>query len=356
MGQIIPIFNYFSGSTRSSVPSPQLPFSRDCSPFLNWGNKRKESLRKKVIVFRSLVATVKLQPALDVSLEAKAVEFLQSVYWHSSDSPTVFLNSFGQTTDESSTDFVHNIVVLTSLPSHAITTAAIELLYDLLTLCTTKCLLALVKADLISQLITSLNPQSLSFAETCDIHITLMDIIPTSFRLTTPNGLTLLTIKDRDEQEADCETVLKRVLVPSEKYICHLCVNRYSIVDGELSYTLLKLLTLLLDLCPYYQPTMDFVLHLPVCLTIPSCLTFFENESPIWVFLDFMHYFQQRWNITWGEGRQMWKAILRMLRMEGLDDVTEENQQNDQDEEGESIVVESIEWNNQLGMNVPQLW
>ncbi|KAK2942372.1 hypothetical protein BLNAU_22715 [Blattamonas nauphoetae] len=51
-----------------------------------------------------------------------------------------------------------------------------------------------------------------------------------------------------------------------------------SIVEGEQSFDFMHLLAKLLQICPYYQRTMDFVLHMPVILTIPSCLSFFEND------------------------------------------------------------------------------
>ncbi|KAK2954951.1 hypothetical protein BLNAU_10091 [Blattamonas nauphoetae] len=77
--------------------------------------------------------------------------------------------------------------------------------------------LALVKADLIPQITTTLNPQSLSFTEAVDIHTNLMISITHSVWLSTPDGLAELGIEDRDEQQAVHETVLKQILVPSEK-------------------------------------------------------------------------------------------------------------------------------------------
>ncbi|KAK2946481.1 hypothetical protein BLNAU_18586 [Blattamonas nauphoetae] len=72
--------------------------------------------------------------------------------------------------------------------------------------------------DLISHLIITLNLQSLSFAETGDIHINLMAIIDNSLWLATPKDLFFLGIQGWDERQAVYETTLKQVLVPSEKY------------------------------------------------------------------------------------------------------------------------------------------
>ncbi|KAK2947063.1 hypothetical protein BLNAU_17986 [Blattamonas nauphoetae] len=215
--------------------------------------------------------------------------------------------------------------------------------------------LALVNADLIPQLIVTLNPQSLSLVESIDIHIHLMNITRFSLWLATPNVLKQLEIEDHNTQQAVQETVLQQVVVPSEQYIGHLCVNRYSIMDGDISYSFLMLLAQLLKICPYYQPSMDFVHHMPIFLTIPSCLTFFENDRSIRNLMYDRNHTQREWNINRGEYRQIWKEVYRMLRMEGIEDVFEEKLRNDKNgSNGRDIVDRSIDWNNELGMNVPE--
>ncbi|KAK2960245.1 hypothetical protein BLNAU_4798 [Blattamonas nauphoetae] len=130
--------------------------------------------------------------------------------------------------------------------------------------------LALVKANLVPQLIITLNPQSLPSTEGKNIHVHILTIIRTTIWLATPYGLAQLKIEDGNEQQAVHETVLKQVLMPSEQYICHLCVNRYSVIDGELSCEFMATLVKILQISQYYQPTMDFVLHMPVILIVPS--------------------------------------------------------------------------------------
>ncbi|KAK2963372.1 hypothetical protein BLNAU_1906 [Blattamonas nauphoetae] len=228
-----------------------------------------------------------------------------------------------------------------------------EMLVNLLWLCSAKVQLSLVKADLIPQLINALNPQSLSFAETKDINLHLMRIIFNSLWLAIPNGLEQLGIEDENEQQDVHETILKQVVAPSEQYIWHLCVTRYLIIDGDLSSVFVRLLARLLQICPYYQPTRKFVLHMPVFLTIPSYFSFFEDERSICSFLDEMICTQRECNDKGGEYRQMWKKVLRMLRMEGIEDVMEEKLRNHKNRFfGGRIVAESIGLTNFLGMNL----
>ncbi|KAK2941501.1 hypothetical protein BLNAU_23574 [Blattamonas nauphoetae] len=130
-----------------------------------------------------------------------------------------------------------------------INTSAMKFLGNLILFCSAKVRLGLVKTDLLPQLITTLNPQSLDFAEAVNIHTGLIKIINYSLWLTTQNGLAKLEIKDDDDHSAVHETIFQQVLTPSEKYISLLCVNRSSIVDGEPSLQFLKLLARLLDIC-----------------------------------------------------------------------------------------------------------
>ncbi|KAK2954257.1 hypothetical protein BLNAU_10756 [Blattamonas nauphoetae] len=308
----------------SSKPTPftmsiyQLPLSMDCSAFLNWSEDQQQSDKEKAVVFQSLIATVTLTPALDDALEVKAVNFLESVNPNDEESADAFLNSPERTIDESLTDFIQSIVVLLSSLNRVITIAAMKMIRTLVWRNSTAVHFTLVKADLIPQLINTLNPLSLSFDEAVDIHVPLMSNIRQSVWLATPRGLEDLEIEDDNEQQAAFETILKQVVVPSEKYHRHLCVNRYSIVDGDHSEQLMQFLARLLQICPYYQPTMDLVLHMPIVLTIPSCLTFFEFDRSIYPLLSSMVDSQREWNKRRGANQQMWKTVQRVLRTEGL--------------------------------------
>ncbi|KAK2953046.1 hypothetical protein BLNAU_12035 [Blattamonas nauphoetae] len=138
-----------------------------------------------------------------------------------------------------------------------------KMLGTLIWSCLAKVRLSLIKADLISQIVASLSPQSFLLGNTDSIHMNVMKTITRSLWHATLYGLTELGIKDYKKQQAVHETILQQVIVPSEKYIWHLCVNRYSIVDGDQSGELMQFFTRLLRISPSYQPTMDFVVNLP---------------------------------------------------------------------------------------------
>ncbi|KAK2956333.1 hypothetical protein BLNAU_8700 [Blattamonas nauphoetae] len=281
------------------------------------------------------------------------VKFLRSLEVLDEELADAFLNNFASISDEPLADYVQCVGVLIASPNRAITTAALKMLRNQMAMCSTTVLLMLVTADLLPQLMNTLNPQSLSFAEAVDIHSDLLIIIPYSYWLSSPRGLASLEIEDHTDQQAVHETVLQQVLAPSEQYIRHLCTNRYSILDGGLSFEFVDLVARFLEISPFYPPTMDFVLQMPVILTIPSCLTFFDCDRSIWHFLYQMNDTQQELNEQGGEGQQMWKKVLQMLRMEGIEDVIEQKLLNDNDSSyGELIVDNSITLNNLQGMNL----
>ncbi|KAK2953296.1 hypothetical protein BLNAU_11759 [Blattamonas nauphoetae] len=327
-------------STQSHLPLSQFPFSSDYSAFLNWDEARIDSDEELPVVFLSLVATVKLRPTLDNTLEEKAVTFLKYMEIIGDEpSAHAFLSSFARATDESLVNFLQCIVVLVSSASTAITTAAMKMLNKMIFCCSTELHLALVKADLIPQLINTINPQSLPFAEAEDINASLLNIVWNSLWLSTLECLEKLEIEDRHEQQAVHETVLKQVLAPSEKAI-HAFYRHPGPTPRNMSF-----------------PSTDdgFSSSYAVFLTIPNCLTSFESDDSIWTFLNFMIGVRRDWNETRGEERQMWQKVQRMLRMEGMEDVMEEKMRNDRNEiNGGFIVDNSIELNNLLGMNLPE--
>ncbi|KAK2951651.1 hypothetical protein BLNAU_13390 [Blattamonas nauphoetae] len=240
------------------------------------------------------------------------------------------------------------IITSTNSPSTGISSDCLS--------CSPKIILTLVKADLIHQLVSSLNAHSISFTKAVNIHTCLISHIPNFVWLATPTGLAELKLKDRNEQKAVRETVFQHVLAPSEKYIYTLCKNRYSIIDGGKSIEFLRLLTRLLGISPYYPPTMHFFRHIPVLLTIPSCLAFTSNELTIWNILFYLYNAEVEWSKPSKEERQMWKTVPQMVKMEGMDDVIEQHflkgQNRHQDRQ---IIGYSLRWNNLQGMNLTRL-
>ncbi|KAK2944120.1 hypothetical protein BLNAU_20952 [Blattamonas nauphoetae] len=323
---------------------------------MNWDGKPIESTSAKSSVYQSLVALIKDDHALDDASEKKAASLLDQIKsFESIESEVSLLELMLSSPKASLTDLVSSITVLISSASQVITTATMEMIKSLIIWCSPNVRLSLVKADLIPHIFASLNQQSFSLPDYEHIHTYLVSIIASSLRLATPIWIAQLEIKDHNEQQAVLEMVLKQVLIPSEKYICLLCVSRFSIIDGTQSEGFLSLLAKLLRICPYYEPTMDFVLHMPVILTIPSCLALFEDDYTIWDFLSSMFDACEEWNKHSENIHRTRTALLQSLRTEGFEDVSEQKLQHDRGEfHGRRIVVHSMGLSNLQGMNLLQ--
>ncbi|KAK2955137.1 hypothetical protein BLNAU_9866 [Blattamonas nauphoetae] len=119
-----------------------------------------------------------------------------------------------------------------------------EILEHLILDCSSNIHLNLVKADLIPHLITHLNPLSLSFTDSQEIHSHLTSIISSSIWLATQYGLRNLQIKDWNEQQTIHDTVFHQVLIPSEPYLRHLCVNFRAMAERGQSSHFMQILGL----------------------------------------------------------------------------------------------------------------
>ncbi|KAK2947372.1 hypothetical protein BLNAU_17692 [Blattamonas nauphoetae] len=96
--------------------------------------------------------------------------------------------------------------------------------------------LALLKASLIPLLIITLNPLSLSFAKSEDIHTCLMSGIASSLWLSTPDGFEDLGIKDGNAKQRVHETMIDAQLGWNKsrgemRQTCN-CVHRQLRMEG----------------------------------------------------------------------------------------------------------------------------
>ncbi|KAK2941009.1 hypothetical protein BLNAU_24080 [Blattamonas nauphoetae] len=331
-------------------------YTDDNSAFMNWDGNQCESMPVNSAIFRSLVSLIQDGFPFNDRLEEKAASFLDSItYPVFIQSEYSILGIDSSFSHESQINFVTSMTVLLSTPNQTIMKASMKILDNLFVISSSNHRLALLRAGIIPQIFITLHPQSLYIPDAVYIHTYLIQIIANAIWLSTPTGLSTHAIEDKIERHAVHETVLQHVIAPSEKYIGHVCRNRHSITDAGMERGFMLLLTRILQISPYNQSTVGSVLNLPVFLTIPSWLTVLEKDGSISSFLQAMVNIQQEWNITRGGQRQMWKIVQRLLRKEGIEDVSEGKLRNNQNTDyGPYIVENSIDWNDLLGMNVPR--
>ncbi|KAK2960848.1 hypothetical protein BLNAU_4245 [Blattamonas nauphoetae] len=236
----------------------------------------------------------------------------------------VILDLVPSSPDEALTEFIASIAVLLSFSNQGIITATISMLTGCTDSCSQSFVLKLIRAGLIPHIVASLNPQSLSFADSKFIHMNLILTINCSVRQSILSITNSLGIEDPIEAQAVHDTILQQVLVPSEDYIRHICVNRHSMIEADQSYELLILLNGIVRICPYNPQTIDFVLTMPLLQAITSALTFCYNDESRRVFLCRTETSQREWSRQSRNVRQSAQIVLRCLRTEGFDDWCEQ--------------------------------
>ncbi|KAK2953282.1 hypothetical protein BLNAU_11745 [Blattamonas nauphoetae] len=228
-----------------------------------------------------------------------------------------------------------------------------KLLRDLIYRCSDKIRLALVKADLVPQLINTLNLQYLFFAEVVDIRSYLMCILSRIVWLSTPVGLAHLRCKDDDDKQSVRETILDR----GRETVDHFHEFSYQTPPNMSSLSFAEAVDIHVSL-------LQIIIY-PLLLATPDGLKNLRNEdnyeqqavheTVLQQVLVPSENTQQEWNIPRGNKRQMGKAVDQMLRMEGIEDASEGRLRNDRNGTwGGDILDKSISWSNTHDMNLPR--
>ncbi|KAK2963836.1 hypothetical protein BLNAU_1405 [Blattamonas nauphoetae] len=298
------------------------------SAFLEWNEEQIESTPDVLSVFHALVQMINDSHFIVGALEEKIVPFLEQIRPSYGEEVDRFLLGIAPSDDESLQTFVNSIIVLVSSPKQAIVTATMRMLDYLQHNASPPIHLKLVHAALIPRLLSSLNPPSLSFVDGAELHTLLISLVVHSLWLSTPNELQKLEIEDSAEQQTVHETVLDHVLVPSKGYIQHLCENRLVVIaDSSLSDVFMSLLVHLLHISLSHPPTSRVVLALPVILAVPSSFTSNDTTFSNWRLLGGLANAQRRWVSRVSLLRQSEATPVRVLRMEGWEDVVEQQLQ-----------------------------
>ncbi|KAK2950822.1 hypothetical protein BLNAU_14240 [Blattamonas nauphoetae] len=259
----------------TSVAEPTL------SAFMKWDGKPIESPSERSSIFCALVQMVKYGQAFGRSLVDKAVSFLEHIKIKSeSDVDSFLFDLVPSSHQESSRTFVESVVELISVPNQKIVIAALDLVQHIFHHSSLYTQHILVNNGLITRIISSLDILSLSFTDSEAIHFSLLIILLVTVSYSANAALVTLDTVYTDIHQTFCGILHNCVVLPSEGYIHHLCKNRYLIKDNYQSYLFVNLLLQLLGASLCHPTTMELVLNMPICLAIPSSITFFDRDIP----------------------------------------------------------------------------
>ncbi|KAK2957885.1 hypothetical protein BLNAU_7061 [Blattamonas nauphoetae] len=322
-----------SSNIASSSDESEQTQSVSFASFMDWDGDRIRSKSNILSICRSLISIVEAGHSIDDTLEWKA-DSLLGQYWgieEEDETDQFILGLVPSPTDEPVSRFVTSIIALLATNNKIIVSATMPVLFNLVSNCSSKMHLNLVKADLTPRLITQLNPLFLSFTDSQEIHSCLTYIIASSIWLASQDGQTNLQIQDWNEQQAIHETVLQHVLIPAQPYLRHMCINYISITDLGQSLNFTRILGKLLRICPFHQPTLDLVQTLPVYTAMTNALTSFVNSTSIWNIFFEMIAALQEWKEHGGTIHQTGMTVHRCLRSEGLEDSIQPRLRKDED-------------------------
>ncbi|KAK2961991.1 hypothetical protein BLNAU_3047 [Blattamonas nauphoetae] len=235
--------------------------------------------------------------------------------------------------------FVTTINILLSTDNITIVETTLYTINHLVPMCSRNVQFGLLNADLVPQLISSLQPLTRSFKYPQNIHSDLLSIIGRFLWLATPSNDAYAEIDDHTEQQAVHETLLKHVLLPSKDYIRQICHTRTVFIDHVFWPDFMTCVAQIILICPFYQPTMDYVLDLPLIFTMITSNDFNDSDESRACFLGEIADAQEEWDKHDKEIRRMGTIINRSLRMEGSEDQIEQMLQSVRSQPREGYIV-----------------
>ncbi|KAK2962921.1 hypothetical protein BLNAU_1944 [Blattamonas nauphoetae] len=166
-------------------------------------------------------------------------------------------------------------------------------------------------------------------------------------------ALHFLKIADPSTQHRHRELILQRVILPSSPYITFLCQDRSLFDDESRSCTIMEILGLLVTICFFHIPTLEFVLDSPIVMRIHDYLSFIDNDLPTYHVLNLVEDSFENWKEEGPEVIQSGKQTIHALLSEGFETTLEQMMfQKNEQFPGDSIVRNCHKIIQYLGANV----
>ncbi|KAK2959855.1 hypothetical protein BLNAU_5052 [Blattamonas nauphoetae] len=305
-------------------------------------------------VYHSLVVFVKADYPFDDALLDRAARFLKSLEpkWNDHDLADKLVIRLVHSSDGSTSGFAGSIMTLLSSSHSTMIAAALSFLCKTTTRSTPSIRCRLVESDLISNVLATVQPHTLTISGNEGIFDNLLKIIVECLDLSRPwclTGLGKIAVVDQLNHR---EMIFQKVVLPSSQFVTFLISNRYFLKQDSLG-SFMSLLTTLLDFSPYHRPTLEFVLASPIEMALSGCLPTIEDKDHLWDSLFYIHLWLEEWP---KEGRKVDKSgkrVMEALFSEGFEDTLEQKLMNDKGGIfGRSVDDKSHFISHSLGANV----
>ncbi|KAK2957849.1 hypothetical protein BLNAU_7283 [Blattamonas nauphoetae] len=161
----------------------------------------------------------------------------------------------------SAAGFVDSILTLVSSPHSTVVAAAFSFLHKTIEGSSSAIREGLVEADIVSKVLVTVQPQTLPISGNEKIIAPLVEIIANYVDLASLSSLVDLIITDAVDTFDHREMIFQKTVLPSSPLVTFLISNR-----------------ILVRICPFHRPTLEFVLASQIVMAFSSCLSFFEDD------------------------------------------------------------------------------
>ncbi|KAK2955453.1 hypothetical protein BLNAU_9500 [Blattamonas nauphoetae] len=176
--------------------------------------------------------------------------------------------------------------------------------------------------DVIPGVMNILQPHTLSPPLEMSLHHRVMRLLKTVHYST--NIPEFFDVSGSSRQSQMNDAIFEQVLIPSEAYLRSLCSNRYFVLESESADMLLEFFLSLIDMSTFHSPASDFIVSLPIALSITSLLSVISSNS-VRNFIDTYLTILRDWRELDPYIFKQDNTIVRSLNSEGFDDVLDQS-------------------------------
>ncbi|KAK2963753.1 hypothetical protein BLNAU_1320 [Blattamonas nauphoetae] len=310
--------------------------------FVNFAPTKESPFEDNSAAYCSLVTLVKEKYPFDDVLIDKAVQFLNILepQWCEVHLATRLITELVPSSAGPPSDFIESILTLLSSPHSTIVEATSVLLTKIVLYCSSPVRLQLVESDLISKVLASVQPHTLPFSGNETVLNTQLRIIMYCINLALPVSLKELGITTADSTLNHREMILRKVIIPSSRFMTFLISNQH-ILNGDLSSIIMTLFVHLIQMGPFHLPTLEFVLASPIAMAFSKCLSFVEDSIPLLNTLRTIERSLNEWKNQGPEVLRSGKRMNQTLHSEGFEDLAEQMMMTDVSENFGDVIVKT---------------
>ncbi|KAK2945566.1 hypothetical protein BLNAU_19523 [Blattamonas nauphoetae] len=293
----------------------------------------------------------------DEALVSKASKLLQSIscvnqLYIQFD---VFLNAIGQDFPNTTSVIVDSVVVLISSPHPSIVRDILVFIHRYQIWSPSTDRLALVSSNLFPRLLSTPSLRDLSVVEDQRLLGAMIGFLRYGVWLSSPEAAQSFSPTSNIDPESVRDVVLNEVLVLVEPSLVHLLQNPFLRSFAFEFKTALLLISEILELSAFHQPTLTFVCSSRIPMLYPTLLSDLEhNDDYKHVVVWFMSNNICEWETVGADTWDRAKILLQTLEDEGFGDGLEQALfQDNSTMNGRAVKFYSSKITNTLGMNIP---